>query len=107
MARPRFSGFLRTGITDLSAEMGIGSTPRNGPGAIATVTADKPRSAINWETSPPVEWPMTAGFLSSLPITSAVWSAICPSVFFANTSGFALASCTVSGSSGQPGVSAA
>ena len=58
-------------------------------------------------SSPPVEWPITAGFLSSFPITSAVWSAICPRVFFAKTSGFARASSTVSGSSGQIGVSAA
>ena len=50
---------------------------------------------------------MTAGFLSSLPITSAKWSATCPTVLCANTSGWALASSTVSGSSGQPGVSAA
>lgn len=50
---------------------------------------------------------MTAGFCSSLPITSAVWSAICFSVFLAKTSGFARASATVSGSSGQSGVSGA
>ena len=50
---------------------------------------------------------MTAGFLSSCLITSAVWSAICPSVFLASTSGFALASATVAGSSGQIGVTGA
>ena len=60
-----------------------------------------------WASSPPVEWPITAGFLFSFPITSAVWSATCASVFFARTSGFALASSTVSGSSGQTGVTAA
>ena len=58
-------------------------------------------------SNPPVEWPITAGFLVSCPITSAVWSAICFSVFLANTSGFALASSTVSGSSGHTGVTAA
>ena len=50
---------------------------------------------------------MTAGFLSSSPITSAVWSTICFSVLPAITSGFALASSTVSGSSGQIGCTAA
>ena len=58
-------------------------------------------------SSPPVEWPITAGFLSSPSITSAVWSAICFSVFLARTSGFALASSTVPGSSGQSGVTPA
>ena len=48
---------------------------------------------------------MTAGFLSSLPMTSAKWSATWPTVLWAKTSGCALASSTVSGSSGQPGVS--
>lgn len=50
---------------------------------------------------------MTAGFRSSLPITSAVWSATCFSVFLAKTSGFVRAASTVSGSSGQSGVSGA
>ena len=54
-----------------------------------------------------MECPITAGFLSSCPITSAVWSAICPSVLPANTSGLARASAIVSGSSGQTGVTAA
>ncbi len=58
-------------------------------------------------SSPPVEWPSTAGFFESLPITSAVWSATWPTVFFANVSGFARASSTVSGSPGQSGVSGA
>jgi hypothetical protein len=40
------SGFPSTGQADLSAEIGSGSTPRNGPGSIATVAADKPRPAI-------------------------------------------------------------
>ena len=60
-----------------------------------------------WVSSPPKEWPITAGFLASLPITSAKWSATSPTVLWANTSGCAFASSTVSGSSGQPGVSAA
>ena len=50
---------------------------------------------------------MTAGFLSSAPITSAKWSATCPTVLWAKTSGLALASSTVAGSSGQPGETAA
>ena len=49
---------------------------------------------------------MTAGFFFSFPITSAKWSATCPTVLWAKTSGLAFASSTVSGSSGQPGVSA-
>ena len=59
-------------MADLSAEIGSGSTPRKGPGSIATVAADKPRPAIIWASNPPVEWPITAGFLVSFPITSAV-----------------------------------
>ena len=56
----------------LSAEIGSGSTPRNAPGSIATVAADRPRPARIWASSPPVECPSTAGFLLSFPITSAV-----------------------------------
>ena len=48
---------------------------------------------------------MIAGFWSSLPMTSSKWSATWPTVLWAKTSGWALASSTVSGSSGQPGVS--
>ena len=40
-------------------------------------------------------------------MTSVVWSATCFKVFLAKTSGFARASSTVSGSSGQSGVSGA
>ena len=72
MARPRFKGFRSTGLADRNAEIGSGSTPRNGPGSIATVAADRPRSAMICASNPPVEWPMTAGFFSSPPITSAV-----------------------------------
>jgi len=46
---------------------------------------------------------MTAGFLVSPLATSSKWSATCPTVLCAKTSGCALASWTVSGSSGQPG----
>ena len=49
---------------------------------------------------------MTTGRCVSLPTISEKWSATCPTVFFAITSGCALASATVSGSSGHPGVSA-
>jgi len=100
-------GFSSTGAADFRAEIGNGSTPRKGPGSIATETAANPRPAIIWVSSPPVECPITAGFLSSFPITSAVWSAICLRVFLAKTSGLALASSTVSGSSGHTGVTAA
>jgi hypothetical protein len=50
---------------------------------------------------------MTAGFRLSPSITSATWSAICPSVLPAKTSGCSRASSIVSGSSGQDGVSGA
>ena len=99
----RLAGLLSTGEADLSAEIGSGSTPRNGAGSIATEAAERPRPATIWVSSPPKEWPMTAGFLVSVPITSAKWSATCPTVLWAKTSGWALASSTVSGSSGQPG----
>ena len=46
---------------------------------------------------------MTAGFLSSAPITSAKWSATCPTVLWAKTSGLALASSTVCGIVGPAG----
>ena len=39
-------------------------------------------------------------------MTPSKWSATCPTDLCAKTSGFAFASATVSGSSGQPGVSA-
>ena len=71
-ARPRLKGFANTGMADLSADIGSGSTPRNGPGSIATVAADKPRPAMIWASNPPVEWPITAGFLVNAAITSAV-----------------------------------
>jgi hypothetical protein len=95
------------GPATLSVETGSGRTPRNRPGSIATVAAESPRPASIWASSPPVECPITAGFFSSASITSVVWSAISPSVFPARMSGFALASSTVSGSSGQSGVNGA
>ena len=49
---------------------------------------------------------MIAGFLSSPRMTSSKWSATSPTDLPARASGAALASSTVSGSSGQPGVSA-
>jgi hypothetical protein len=73
---------------------------------MATEAAERPRPAMICVSRPPKEWPMTAGFLSSLPITSAKWSATCPTVLWAKTSGLALASSTVAGSSGQPGETA-
>ena len=48
---------------------------------------------------------MMTGFLSSLPMTASKWSAISPIDLPARTSGCSLASSTVSGSSGHPGVS--
>jgi hypothetical protein len=92
-----------TGAADLSAEIGSGSTPRNGAGSMATETAAIPRPARGWVSSPPKECPTMAGFFVSLPITSPKWSAICPTVLWAKTSGCLFASSTVLGSSGQPG----
>jgi hypothetical protein len=94
------------GDADFSAAMGSGSTPRNGAGSIATVAADSPRPAMICASNPPNEWPMTAGFLSSLRMSASKWSATSPTPFRANVAGLAFASATVSGSSGQPGVSA-
>src|SRR5207342_1660829 len=107
MARPRYWGFNRKGPDALSVDRGSGRTPRNTPGSMATVAAESPRPASIWANNPPVECPITAGFFSSLPITSAVWSATCFSVFLPKPSGFARASSIVSGSSGQSGVSGA
>src|SRR5262245_39939667 len=49
---------------------------------------------------------MTAGWIFNAPMITSKWSAIWPTVFPDITSGFAFASRTVGGSSGQPGVSA-
>ncbi len=46
IARPRLNGFRSTGAADFSELNGSGSTPRKGPGSIATDAADSPRSAI-------------------------------------------------------------
>src|SRR6516165_4714242 len=50
---------------------------------------------------------MITGFVESEPAIAAKWSATWPTDLPASTSGWALASATVSGSSGHPGVSAA
>ena len=105
-ARFQLSGLCSTALATRSAEIGSGSTPRNGAGSIATEAAERPRPATICVSRPPNECPITAGFFSSWRITSAKWSATCPTVLPAKTSGWALASSTVSGSSGQPGVSA-
>jgi hypothetical protein len=94
-------------MDDRSAAIGSGSTPRKGPGSIATVAADRPRPARIWASNPPVEWPISAGLVVSFAITSAVWSATCPIVLLARTSGLARACSTVSGSSGHTGVTGA
>jgi hypothetical protein len=91
----------------LSTEAGRGRTPRKTPGSIATVAADSPRPASICASKPPVECPITAGFVSRASMISVVCSAACSKVFLARTSGFARASLTVSGSSGQSGVSGA
>ena len=103
-ARPWFNGLPMTGDAERSAEIGNGSTPRNGAGLIATETAEQPRPARISVSNPPNECPITAGLRSSLVMTSWKWSATCPTVLCANTSGCRFASSTVFGSSGQPGV---
>jgi hypothetical protein len=65
-------GFNRKGPLALSVETGSGRTPRNTPGSMATVAAESPRPASIWANNPPVKCPITAGFFSSAPITSAV-----------------------------------
>jgi hypothetical protein len=50
---------------------------------------------------------MTTGLLVSRSITAPKWSATSPTDLPAKTSGLALASSTVAGSSGQPGVTGA
>ncbi|WP_414940561.1 hypothetical protein [Amycolatopsis sp. cmx-11-51] len=39
--------------------------PNTGPEAIATPAAPTPRSSGNWMNTPPNEWPMMIGGLSS------------------------------------------
>jgi hypothetical protein len=56
----------------LSTEAGKGKTPRKTPGSIATVAAERPQPAIICASKPPVECPITAGFLSKALMTSAV-----------------------------------
>jgi hypothetical protein len=58
-----------TGAADLRAEIGSGSTPRNGAGSMATAAADSPRPARIWVSRPPKECPTMAGFVVSLEIT--------------------------------------
>jgi hypothetical protein len=52
----------------LIADVGAGSTKRNGDGSIATVASDKPCPAGIWAIGPPKECPATAGLRSSPPM---------------------------------------
>src|SRR6267143_862076 len=94
IARLRFAGLPSTGHADFSAVSGSGSTPRKGPGSIATVAEATPRPESICTSRPPKEWPMTAGFLFSPRMIASKWSATCPTVLCAKTSGFAFASST-------------
>jgi len=47
-ARWRLRGFPSTGLADLKAEIGRGSTPRNGAASIATDAAESPCPATTW-----------------------------------------------------------
>ncbi len=51
-ARPWFAGLPSTGNADFSAEIGSGSTPRNGAGSIATDAADEPASGEDLREQP-------------------------------------------------------
>ena len=55
MARLRLAGLESAGLADLSAEIGSGSTPRNGAGSIATAAMASPRPARIWARRPPNE----------------------------------------------------
>ena len=70
IARCRLSGLPSTGDDALSAEIGSGSTPRNGAESIATEADATPRPATIIVSSPPKECPITAGLRSSFVITS-------------------------------------
>ena len=71
MARCLFFGFLSTGLPERSAEIGSGSTPRNGAGLIATDAVDRPRPARICVSRPPKECPTMAGRFSSCLIASS------------------------------------
>jgi hypothetical protein len=90
----RFARLRSTGSAERSAEMGSGSTPRNGPGSIATAAAARPRPARICVSRPPDEWPTIAGLQSSLLTTAARWSATPPTVLLAKASGCAAACST-------------
>ena len=51
---------------EVVAEIGSGSTPRNGAGLIATDAAASPRPARIIVSRPPKEWPMITGFPSKV-----------------------------------------
>jgi hypothetical protein len=91
------AGLPSTRKADFSEEMGSGRTPRNGAGSIATDTLASPRPARIWVSSPPKEWPMTADFWSGPRMMVSKWSATWPIDLWANASGCAAASSTVSG----------
>ena len=102
----RLPGLPSTGNDAFNAENGSGSTPRLGAGSIATEAIASPRPAMIWASSPPNECPMTTGLRSSPAITSATWSATCPTEVPAKPSGFARRRGDVAGSPGQSGASA-
>ena len=104
-ARPWFAGLPSTGDADFSAEIGNGSTPRNGAGSMATDAADSPRPARICVSRPPNEWPTIDGLLLELADHVREVIGDLPTVLWAMTSGCRFASSTVLGSSGQPGAS--
>ena len=59
----RVRGSTRNGPTRSSTEKGSGRTPRKTPGSIATVAAERPRLRCISASRPPVEWPITTGFV--------------------------------------------
>ena len=66
-----FYGLLSTTEATLSAEGGSARTPLIGAGSIATAAAASPWARRRWTMSPPNEWPIASGFVSSPPIAWA------------------------------------
>ena len=103
-ARLRLAGLPITGRADLRAETGSGSTPRNGAGSIATETAASPRPARIWAIKPPKECPISGRLLLELADHGPEVVGHLADRLVGEDLGVPLASSTVLGSSGQPGV---
>ena len=67
---------------------------------IATPAAPKPWSSSTWVNTPPAEWPMMIGGVSSAPMTDSRCSMICGTVTASIGDGSALSAST---STSKPG----